>query len=205
MAEEQSAALAGKFIFTLFQSLVQVIQKNSIISAAEGGEGETQVLDIDPAQLAALLAQSADGTAQLIDEHGNTITVSSLPSFGLRPDHLASLFFSSPQSNWPKPASICKTWKAPKLFSYPKANSTFKEKMVRFTSSPTTKPWQPKDTSIRTLLLVASQHPALVNRWILPSKGPFCRFSLLTIPEPCPYFQCYIAFVQDPVGTSLSA
>lgn len=34
-----------------------------------------QILDVDPEQLAQLLGQSADGTAQLIDEHGNTITL----------------------------------------------------------------------------------------------------------------------------------
>ncbi|KRY74994.1 Zinc finger protein [Trichinella pseudospiralis] len=42
-----------------------------VVSEAE----ETHVLDVDPAQLVQLLASSEDGTAQFIDEQGNTITV----------------------------------------------------------------------------------------------------------------------------------
>ncbi|XP_003374817.1 zinc finger protein [Trichinella spiralis] len=42
-----------------------------VVSEAE----ETHVLDVDPAQLVQLLASSEDGTAQFIDEQGNTITL----------------------------------------------------------------------------------------------------------------------------------
>uniref|UniRef100_A0A915HWB0 C2H2-type domain-containing protein n=2 Tax=Romanomermis culicivorax TaxID=13658 RepID=A0A915HWB0_ROMCU len=39
------------------------------------GDDVAQILNVDPEQLAQLLSESADGTAQLIDEHGNTITL----------------------------------------------------------------------------------------------------------------------------------
>lgn len=64
-----------------FHFIKSPIKKNLSILLLLGNDQVTQVLDVDPAQLAQLLAQSADGTAQLIDEHGNAITVNFLFSF----------------------------------------------------------------------------------------------------------------------------
>lgn len=76
MHQQQGLQLMLDFrIHQDFFSKYEVNINKCLGNADEMAEVEGQVIQIDAEQLAQLLAQSADGTAQILDEEGNTITV----------------------------------------------------------------------------------------------------------------------------------